>query len=161
MAWIPVCRYGAVTGAPRCPERPLMALLEHTVFHEHLEGMKRGQEFVQVKYRRDVPAAAAWYKILEEPDARSGFKWKIGVSYWDARGDANRIRFGTQWLYVYQRRTTYIMTFARDYFFVDVPWHRTNWPNDGYWSEVSDETSLPEDPHQEPQEEPQAGVTQV
>ena len=110
------------------------------------------------------PAAAAWYKVLEVPDAVSGKdEWKIGVSYWSVRGTPNNIRYGRQWLWVYRRQSSCIMAPAKDYFFVkradeDVLWLA---PGDvvmeNGWSEGSDPD--PEDPQQEPQEGPLDSVT--
>ena len=100
------------------------------------------------------------------PCAASGQDtWKIGVSYWDVVGTVENIRYRRQWLWVFQRRWTCVMTAAKDYFFVqrpelDVPGRARVHVEDrtsvieGGWSEVS----VPEGPHQEPQEEPQAGV---
>ena len=111
-----------------CPEGPLRVVRDHSVLPRHLEGKTRGQQWYVKSGAWGGPAAAAWYKVLEVPDAVSGKdEWKIGVSYWSVRGTPNNIRYGRQWLWVYRRQSSCVMAAAKDYFFVKlremhVPW---------------------------------------
>ena len=113
------------------------------------------------------PSTAAWYRVLSVPGAASGQDtWKIGVSYWDVVGPVENITYRRQWLWVFQRRGTCVMTFARDYFFVkrlvlDVP-GRARVPVEDRTSVIEGDWVEPEDLQEEPQEEPLASVhTQV
>ena len=90
---------------------------------------------------------------------------KIGVTYWDVSVAVGHITYGTQWLWVFGNWRTGEMTAARDFFFVnrsgqDVP-GRARVPVEDRTSVIEGdrrEVSDPEDPHQEPQREPQASV---
>ena len=168
MPWIAVNYQGAVPNVLP-PEGSLLAALldKDKVLPQHLEGKKRGQQWIKIYGTPGLPGpgAAAWYKILEMPVATEPkFRWKIGVSYWTARFDKkNYPRYGPQWLWIYPRPYTGIMVAVEDWFWVEYPDEDVPWlaPRGGGSTEVSHEPSLPEDQHEEPQQEPQAGVTQV
>ena len=170
MPWIAVNYQGAVPNVLP-PEGSLLAALldRDKVLPQHLEGKKRGQEWIKIYGTPDRPGpgAAAWYKILEMPVATEPkFRWKIGVSYWTARFDKKHYpRYGPQWLWIYKRSRTYVMAPAKDYFFVKLPKPDDPWqapvglPDRTSMSEsVLSEHSDPEDSHEEPQQEPVASV---
>ena len=167
MPWIPVNRNGLVPNV-ECPQDALTTARDHKLTPEVLQDKKKDETWTVTFGCPNAggPRAAAWYRVLLVPDAASGQDtWKIGVSYWDVVGPVEDITYRRQWLWVFQRRWTCVMTAARDYFFVkrpepDVPGRARVHVEDRTSVIEGDfiEVSVPEDPHQEPKEEPQAGV---